>query len=86
MKRLFVSSQDITMVVRDGADLLLLLVSLNLEWVAPEFTKKSWMPAAACPRESGGRHDVTPAKAGVQSTAGPVTLVNATANCSIAVM
>src|SRR5262245_36023009 len=55
-----------------------------LERVAPEFTKQSRMPAAACPRESGGQHDVTPAQAGVQSTACPVTLVNATANCSSA--
>ena len=39
------------------------------------------MLAAACPRESGGRHDVTPAQAGVQSTTCLVTLVNATANC-----
>src|SRR5262249_42417656 len=54
----------------------------SLERVAPEFTKQSWMPAAAGPRESGGQHDVTPAQAGVQSTACPVTLVNATANGS----
>src|SRR5262245_43684856 len=40
------------------------------------------LQSKACPRASGGRHDVTPAQAGVQATAGPVDLVYATANCS----
>src|SRR5262249_20773299 len=57
-------------------------LSRYFERIVPECAKPSLMPAAACPRESEGRHDVTPAQAGVQSTAGPVTWVNATAHCS----